>query len=321
MDKELLKNAKLFRVGFITFISFIIFFYGMKFLQSENFQNSTISFKVVFKNSQGIDSGDEVRMLGKKIGFVTATNIIGENIILDISISSLFKNSIPIDSRFEITSVDIMGGMHLTIYPGKDTNKFILNGDTVSGKNSEVVSLTQDIGDFARTLNNTFGLEQKNQIIEAISSINKVTEDLEYFMSTNVDLITEQEKESFHTIISNFNSISDKFKVIMENQSENISLSIENFTNFTNEDLPFISSKISSLSEKLELIINNINQGEGTLSKLIADDDLYDNVNNLLVNANNLVTDARSFTDDVQSNPKKYIRAYFAAKREDGKKK
>ena len=96
---------------------------------------------------------------------------------------------------------------------------------------------------------------------------------------------------------------------------------IENFTNFTNEDLPFISSKMSSLSEKLELIINNINQGEGTLSKLIADDDLYNNVNNLLVNANNLVTDARSFTDDVQSNPKKYIRAYFAAKREDGKKK
>ena len=130
---------------------------------------------MIFKNSQGIDNGDDVRMLGKKIGYVKATNIIGQNIILDISISDMFKNSIPIDSKFEITSEDIMGGKHLTIYPGKDTNKFILNGDTVSGKNSEVVSLTQDIGDFARTLNETFGVAQKEQVIEAVESFNKFT--------------------------------------------------------------------------------------------------------------------------------------------------
>ena len=321
MDKESLKQIKLFRVGFITFISFIIFFYGMRFLQSENFQKSTIGFKVVFKNSQGIDSGDEVRMLGKKIGFITATNINGENIVLDVSVSSLFKSSIPIDSRFEITSVDIMGGKHLTIYPGKDTNKFMLNGDTVAGKNSEVVSLTQDIGDFARTLNNTIGTEQKNQIIEAISSINQFTQDLEYFMSSNVDLITEDEKKNLHIIISNFNLISEKFKIIMDEQSDNISTSIQNFSKFTEEDLPFISSKISTLSEKLEIIISNINNGEGSLAKLIADDDLYNNINNFFVNANDLVTDARSFTSDIKSNPKKYIRAYFAAKREDGKNK
>ena len=47
MDKETGKQIKLFRVGFITFVSFIIFFYGMRFLQNENFQNSTIAFKVV----------------------------------------------------------------------------------------------------------------------------------------------------------------------------------------------------------------------------------------------------------------------------------
>ena len=91
---------------------------------------------------------------------------LNKNIILDISINDMFKNSIPIDSRFEITSEDIMGGKIYAIYPGKDTNKFILDGDTISGKNSEVVSLTQDIGDFARTLNETFGTEQKIKLFK-----------------------------------------------------------------------------------------------------------------------------------------------------------
>ena len=314
------KSIKLFWIGILTCLSFVLFFYGIKYLQNESFQQSTISFKVIFKNSQGIDNGDDVRMLGKKIGFVKATSIIGQNIILDISISDMFKNSIPIDSRFEITSEDIMGGKHLTIYPGKDTNKFILNGDTVSGKNSEVVSLTQDIGDFARTLNETFGTEQKNQIIDAVESFNRFTKDLELFISSNQDIITPEDKENLHMILSNVDKISDSLQILVEEQSDNISVAIENISDFT-VDLPEISSKISTLSSKIEEVIDGINNGDGTLAKLIDDEQLYIEITNLVSNTNGLITEARSFTQDVQNNPKKYIRAYFSAKREDAKNK
>ena len=320
MEQDMTKSIKLFWIGILTCVSFILFFYGIKYLQDESFQQSSISFKIIFKNSQGIDNGDDVRMLGKKIGYVKATNIIGQNIILDVSISDMFKNSIPIDSRFEITSEDIMGGKHLTIYPGKDTNKFILNGDTVSGKNSEVVSLTQDIGDFARTLNETFGVEQKNQVIEAVESFNKFTKDLELFISANQDIITTEDKDNLHLILSNVNKVSGSLELLIEEQSDNISMAIENISDFT-VDLPEVSSKISTLSAKIENIVDNINNGEGTLAKLIDDDQLYVEITSLVSNTNGLITEARSFTKDVQDNPKKYIRAYFAAKREEAKNK
>lgn len=320
MEQNMTKSIKLFWIGILTCVSFVLFFYGVKYLQDESFQQSSISFKVIFKNSQGIDNGDDVRMLGKKIGYVKATNIIGQNIILDISISNMFKNSIPIDSRFEITSEDIMGGKHLTIYPGKDTNKFILNGDTVSGKNSEVVSLTQDIGDFARTLNETFGVEQKNQVIEAVGNFNKFTKDLESFISANQDIITAEDKDNLHLILSNVNKVSGSLELLIAEQSDNISMAIENISDFT-VDLPEVSSKISTLSAKIENMVDNINNGEGTLAKLIDDDQLYTEITNLVSNTNGLITEARSFTKDVQDNPKKYIRAYFAAKREDAKNK
>ena len=320
MDQEMTKSIKLFWIGILTCLSFILFFYGIKYLQNESFQQSTLSFKVVFKNSQGIDNGDEVRMLGKKIGYVRATNIIGQNIILDISVGDMFKNSIPVDSRFEITSGDLMGGKHLTIYPGQDTNKFILNGDTVSGKNSEMVSLTQDIGDFARTLNETFGVDQKNQIIDAIDSFNKFTEDLESFLAVNKDIITNEDKENLHLILSNTKKVSGSFQLLIEEQSDNISMAIENISDFT-VDLPSISSQISKLSAKVENMVDNINTGDGTLSKLIDDDQLYVKMIALVENTNGLITEARVLTKDVQDNPKKYIRAYFAAKREDNKKK
>ena len=96
-------------------------------------------------------------------------------------------------------------------------------------------------------------------------------------------------------------------------------MAIENISQFATK-LPEMSSQISSLSEKIEIIINNINNGEGTLAKLITDDSIYNNANTLLENTNNLILDAKSFTSDVQKNPKKYIKAYFAAKREESKK-
>ena len=320
MNQDMTKSVKLFWIGILTCLSFVLFFYGIKYLQNESFQQSTLSFKVVFKNSQGIDSGDEVRMLGKKIGYVKSTNIIGQNIILDISVGDMFKNSIPVDSRFEITSGDLMGGKHLTIYPGKDTNKFILNGDTISGKNSEMVSLTQDIGDFARTLNETFGADQKSQVIDAINSFNKFTKDLELFLSENKDIITNEDKENLHLILSNTKKVSGSFQLLIEEQSDNISMAIENISDFT-VDLPNISAQISKLSSKVENMVDNINTGDGTLSKLIEDDQLYTNMITLVENTNGLITEARVLTKDVQDNPKKYIRAYFAAKREDSKKK
>ena len=82
-----------------------------------------------------------------------------------------------------------------------------------------------------------------------------------------------------------------------------------------------MASQIQSLSIKIEQIVDNINQGKGSLAKLIDDDALYNNANELVQNANGLINDSRNLVDDFQNNPKKYIRAYFAAKREDSKKK
>ena len=185
---------------------------------------------------------------------------------------------------------------------------------------ASVLCLTQDIGDFARTLNETFGVEQKNQVIEAVESFNKFTKDLELFISANQDIITTEDKDNLHLILSNVNQVSGSLELLMEEQSDNISIAIENISDFT-VDLPEISSKISTLSAKIENMVDNINNGEGTLSKLIDDDQLYTEITNLVSNTNGLITEARSFTKDVQDNPKKYIRAYFAAKREDAKNK
>ena len=294
-------------VGFVIFATLLIFFYGIKFLQDETFQKSTFSFNVVLNDMQGLDVSDDVKMLGKKIGRISGTKIIGQKIAVELTIDNSFAFKIPIDSEIEITQSDLMGGKFISIYPGKDNEKYILDGETIAGKNAEIVSLTQDIGDLAKRLNDTFGQDQKNQMKNTISNIQSTSILIENFMEKNQDLITQEDKENLHSLLKNVNSISSNLDSILLKERENIKNSIVKFNLFM-EDLPNLAIKLDGISSALRNIVEDINSGEGTLSKLIKGDQLHENLNGA-------ISDFRLLMDDVKNNPTKYMKAYFQAKK------
>ena len=113
--------------GITVFFAILSFFYGIRFLQEEAFQKSNFTFNVVFNDLQGLDISDDVKMLGKRIGRVSGTRIIGQKIAVELTIDNTFAFKIPIDSEIEITQSDLMGGKFISIYPGKDNDKFIYN--------------------------------------------------------------------------------------------------------------------------------------------------------------------------------------------------
>ena len=302
-----MKYNKLSIVGIVVFLSVCVFFYGIRFLQDESFQKSNFIFNVVFNDLQGLDISDDVRMLGKRIGRVTGTKIIGEKIAVELTIDNNFAFKIPIDSKIEITQTDIMGSKFISIYPGKDNDKFILDNETIAGKNAEVASLTKDIGDVANRLNQTFGNEQKEQIVNTISNIESATEQLEQFISLNKDIISNDDKQSLSNIISNIDDISENLNNLLDGEKNKLSNSIDNFNLFM-EKMPSISSEIDGILIDVNSVVKNLNSGEGSLSKLLNNDELYDNINGL-------VLDARSILDDVKNNPAKYLRAWFEAKK------
>ena len=51
-----------------------------------------------------------------------------------------------------------------------------------------------------------------------------------------------------------------------------------------------------------------INSENGSLGKIINNDELYNNMNSLIV-------DSKSLVNDIKDNPTKYLRAYFEAKK------
>ena len=66
------------------------------------------------------------------------------------------------------------------------------------------------------------------------------------------------------------------------------------------------SDDFSIVSHELKLLLNNVNNTDNTINKLVNSSELHDNLNNILLDISSLV-------QDIESNPTKYIRAYIKA--------
>ena len=129
-----MKKGDLFRVGFIMFVSVIAFVMGIFYLQDISLQKSNFTFSVIFDSAQGLNEGNNVTMLGKRIGKVSKTRIIeGNKIGVELSIDNSFAFKIPIDSKIHVKSEGILGAKYISIEPGKDTQHSLLAGDIVEG--------------------------------------------------------------------------------------------------------------------------------------------------------------------------------------------
>ena len=317
-----MKFSKLFWMGLLIFVLTGLFLIGIMYIQDISIKKSNYSFTVIFANVQGLNEGDDVNMLGKRIGKVSRAKIIGQKIAVELSIDNSFAFKIPIDSKIEVKSEGLMGSKYVSINPGINDKKYILAGETVEGQReydfSEItpgiVPITQDIGIFARRLKATLGEEEKDRIRNTILNIESLTSELDGFVKGYRDVLSKTEREGLKDIVYNLKTASETIKEKVDNDLSQILSGLKNVSDQSENlkqaiiNLKSSSESLNSSSNKFENILTKIDSGEGTLGKMINDPALYDNLNALS-------KDGRELVQDIKDNPTKYMKAYWKGKK------
>ena len=317
-----MKFSKLFWMGLLIFVLTGLFLIGIMYIQDISIKKSNYSFTVIFANVQGLNEGDDVNMLGKRIGKVSRAKIIGQKIAVELSIDNSFAFKIPIDSKIEVKSEGLMGSKYVSINPGVNDKKYILAGETVEGQReydfSEItpgiLPITQDIGVFARRLKATLGEEEKDRIRNTILNIESLTSELDGFVKGYRDVLSKTERESLKDIVNNLKTASETIKEKVDNDLSQILAGFKNVSDQSEDlkqaiiNLKSSSESLNLSSKKFENILTKIDSGEGTLGKMINDPALYDNLNALS-------KDGRELVQDIKDNPTKYMKAYWKGKK------
>ena len=319
-----MKVSRLFWIGMIFVISSIAFVGGLMYLQVMTFRKSNYTFIVLFDNVQGLHVGDQVDMLGKKIGKVSKSRIMGQKIAVELSIDNSFAFSIPVDSKIEVKSEGLIGSKFISITPGFNTKDFILPDETVEGLRefdfSEItpgiVPLTQDLSAFARRLKATLGEEEKDKIQLTFQNIESLTAELDTFIKNNRNFVTDTDRKNFQDFIKNLNGAVKDLKYGINKEIGKIDGMLDDLKQVTDKsddlsatisELRTSSKSFSSITQKLDLILTKMESGEGTFGKLINNDTLHESMNSL-------INDVRTLVKDFKDNPTKYMKAYRKSK-------
>ena len=168
-----------------------------------------------------------------------------------------------------------------------------------------------------------------NQIMPQIQlQLEAVMQKAEIVLSNVNSLFDEKTKESLKSSIDEFGSLTNSLSETSENindfikdNSPNLTTTINNLNatslkmkdvsnSISEVDLNLILTNLDSTISNLNKITHKLNQGEGTVGKLLYDDGLFKNLDNATKNLEELI-------EDIKLNPKRYVHFSIFGKKSD----
>jgi len=132
--------------------------------------------------------------------------------------------------------------------------------------------LLKEMATLSKSLNST--------LPEAIASIDRLADELTSMASenredvrtlvANLRSISQELRGELPSLVTNLNELSSNLNEVVRENREDLRTSMEN--------LAEVARKLKRSSERLDNILSKIERGEGTVGKLVTDDELYESV-------------------------------------------
>lgn len=289
-----------FKTGVLVILGIGLFVFGFSYLKSNDIFVSDRTFYAVYSDVEGVVNGTPVTVNGLPVGNI-------QNISFFEGNSLLVKFRVENDIEFSINSIaqiyetGLIGGKALAIIPSKDKSRVAVSNDTL--KSAIAPGLTDLVNKKITNLQDKI----ESMVMSADSvlyKINRVFDD-----STRSNL--RKSVSDFNLTIGELKETSSMIKTIVQSNKSSVDVTISNVSKISN-DLSKISSSLNNgsldstlanfkkSSEDLSIILKDMNRGEGTISKLITNDSLFNNLNNASKSIDLLL-------EDIRLNPKRYI--------------
>ncbi len=283
------KYSKEIKVGIFTVIVVVMFIIGMNYLKGTSFFQSRISLNAKYKQINGLMVGGKVLYNGYQLGQVRSIYIDpqSKDIVVNFDLAHVFD--IPKNSVAMIHSVDFLGTKGIQLIMGSGDP--CVAGDTLKD------SLEVGMIDKAMTEIEPVKIKLESTLTEVnllAKSIRNVIEDstnyriqtmLAHFQQTTYNLSQSTKKlpqllAKFDTIASNTSTITGT----LAQEKENIQKIVHN-AKLLSDSLAAGSGDIKQLMQnaqktlaELQGIVKSINNGEGTIGKLLKGDELHQSI-------------------------------------------
>ncbi len=283
-----------YKVGFMTLLTIIILFLGYSWLR-DWFGSGTTEVSVRFTHAGNIEIGDPVSVYGVKRGRVDDVLITKQGVILTLLVEIDFPLSV--DTEFYISDSNLMGSRQVDIIPGSTekfiTSEFVAEGESMGSLASLVPKIDAVINEIS-SLTELFSREEGlgDNLLESIQALNNI--------AVRIDSFLEDSEAGLTEAVSNINTLAATTNELFRHNKENIEqvlITADTSMKKFEESLNYIDSLLNDLAP----ISKAMSTDEGTLKRLISDEELYLKLLKTTEQVDSLLT-------DIQDNPRRYFK-------------
>ena len=277
---------------------------GIRFLKGFDVFGRNAEYYAVYDQVGGVQTASPILVKGVKIGTVSAITLDparSDQVVLQLTVKREF--GIPRDSEAKIVSSSLMGSKAVEIVFGTDA-VCLRPGDTIrSGRDRDLMDMAGSELDFVK------------------QKISQIATDLSRTLN-NVSLLLENNESNISGTLGNLNSLSGRMNDLLATEKRNLESAVENLAAFSGAlganagridsivgslnrmaltlDEQEFARKLSGTVSTLDALMRKIDDGDGTLGRLMNDPALYDS---LTVASGNL----SALLEDLKAYPARYV--------------
>lgn len=304
-----MKITREIKAAILVIASILLFIWGYSFLKGRDLFTSYKTFYVEYDNVEGLASSAPVTINGLPVGKIMGITLMPNTGKLKVEIQ--VKSDFPISksSTIDIYEPGLIGGKQIQIVPNLKDSELAESGHFFTGKNvpgltslvaEKLSPLQEKIEKVAESttllldnLNEVLNTESKQNLRESIAKVNMLLAQLEK-MSATANTIVQKNQANIDGSLSNFNKSSANLAKLSDT--------------LVAANLGETLKSLQQSMKKVDVLMANLEKGEGTMGKLLTDDLLYKNLNATSSQLELLL-------EDLRLNPTRYVNVSLFGKK------
>ena len=305
-----MKLSREIKTGIIVIGGILLFILGFSYLKSTPLFDDSKVFYAVYKNVGGLQTGTQVSINGFSVGKVNDIQFKDDtgDLMVTFTVSSSFEFSK--NSKAELYDTGIIGGKGIQIKPVFDGAPMAKSGDTLE------TNTRPGLTELVQQKLSPLQLKVEGAVSNADSLLMNVNDVLDDKTKNSL----RQSIQGLTTVVENFKKTAGTFNELMDANRMHIDSSLNNIntltSNFAQLSDTLVATNLSGTIKNLESTIKNLDallgkmeKGEGTLGKLMKNEELYDNLTAASKELDLLLQDFRL-------NPKRYVNVSVFGKKQ-----
>ncbi|MGB2397785.1 MAG: MlaD family protein [Flavobacteriaceae bacterium] len=298
------------KAAFVIVAGIFLFLIGFNFLNGTSLFKKEHNYYAVYDNVEGLQIGTKITVNGLAVGKVSTINFLPNSTKILVMFTLRKDVRFSKNSQAELYEASLIGGKSIAIQPVFDQAELMQDGDTLTGviKSGLTEVVSQKIAPLQQKIEQV--LTNADTLFAGINTV--LNEEGQDNLSVTLRDLSKA--------IKNINTVAQSLNGILTQQKGNLNTTLDNVASITQNINQLSDSlvhsnikqtlvKFETTVTQLNRILSDIDQGKGSLGKLVKEDGVYQNIEAS-------TREIEALIKDLKEHPKRYVHFSLFGKKE-----